>query len=215
MLLKKNDVILFQGDSITDAGRSRGKLEGHDQEALGQGYALYTASLLLARRADLNLTIYNRGVSGNKVWQLAERWQGDCLQLKPALVSILIGVNDTWHGQSNPADLVTLERYEKVYRQLLKDTQAGLPGVKLVLCEPFVLRCGAVTDKWFPEIDQRRAIVKQLAGEFGAVFVPFQAAFDQALSLQPRKEYWLPDGVHPSIAGHALMSETWLKSVMQ
>ncbi len=214
MVFKNNDVILFQGDSITDVGRSRERIQGHDHEALGRGYAAYAASTLLLRHADLNLTLYNRGISGNKVTNLAERWQTDCLNLKPTVVSILIGVNDTWHGMKSEREGVPLDRYEKVYRQLLKDTQNRLPGVKLVLCEPFVLRCGAVTEAWFPEIDERRAIVKRLADEFNTVFVPFQSAFDQALKHQPRMEYWLHDGVHPTMAGHALMAESWLETLM-
>ncbi len=213
MFFNNNDVILFQGDSITDAGRDRGKADANNPQALGQGYAHDAAARLLADHADMNLACYNRGVSGDKVWQLAERWRKDCLELKPSVLSILIGVNDTWHGMKSGREGVPLDRYEQVYRQLLRDTQAALPGVRLVLCEPFVLRCGVVTEQWFPEIDQRRAIVRTLADELKTVFVAFQSAFDQALARQPRPEYWLHDGVHPTMAGHALMAETWVNAV--
>src|SRR5262249_14488062 len=95
-LISKKDVILFQGDSITDAGRARDKAEANNQTALGSGYAWNAAVATLANRPESELTIYNRGVGGNKVFQLADRWQHDCLDLKPSVLSILIGVNDFW-----------------------------------------------------------------------------------------------------------------------
>ena len=213
-MFSKHDVVLFQGDSITDAGRNREKTAPNDTGGLGTGYAYLTTARMLQDFADLELKILNRGISGNKVWQLEERWQADCLDLKPALVSILIGINDTWHGQRDPAQGVPLGRYESIYRNLLQKTGEQLPGVRFVLCEPFALRCGAVTDTWFPDIDDRRAIVRKLAQEFKAVFVPFQAAFDKAIqATRTPPTYWAHDGVHPSIAGHSLMSQTWLEYV--
>jgi lysophospholipase L1-like esterase len=95
----------------------------------------------------------------------------------------------------------------------LNDTRAALPHVGLILCEPFVFRCGAVDATWFPEIDERRAVVKKLAGEFGAMFVAFQRALNRALKKNPQPEYWLSDGVHPTLAGHALLAQTWVKAV--
>ncbi len=212
-MLKANDVILFQGDSITDAGRSRQNVHGHGADALGHGYACLTAAKLLALKPALNLTILNRGISGNKVPQLAERWQVDCLDLKPTVVSILIGVNDTWHAKNNPALAVPLDVYENVYRDLIEKTRQALPGVRLVLCEPFVFKCGAVNDTWFPEIDQRRDIVAKLAHDHRCTFVAFQKALNDALPRQSRLEYWLGDGVHPTLAGHEVLSQAWLKAV--
>lgn len=216
-MIRPDDVLLFQGDSITDCGRNREHPGPNSGETLGRGYAYFTAATLLA---DLpggpsgSLQVFNRGIAGNKVTDLAERWKHDCLDLRPTVVSILIGVNDTWHGtgKGQPDKGVPVDRYENVYRKLLADTRAALPEVRLVLCEPFVLRCGAVTDAWFPEIDQRRAIVRSLAEEVGAVFVPFQDAFDAATKKAPAN-YWAPDGVHPSLAGHMLMARTWCQAV--
>ena len=102
-MIERDNVIVFQGDSITDAGRNRERAMPNDASAFGQGYVFMTASALLAKHPDKNLRIYNRGIGGNKVWQLEERWQRDCLALEPDLLSILIGVNDTWHGQNDPA----------------------------------------------------------------------------------------------------------------
>jgi lysophospholipase L1-like esterase len=213
MTLAAGDVILFQGDSITDCGRSREKNTGHTREALGEGYPLLAAGLMLSRCPGLNLAVINRGISGNKVVDLPPRWKADALDLKPTVVSILIGVNDTWHSRAGWGAAVPLDLYEATYRALLTDTRAALPQVRLVLCEPFVLRVGAVTDAWFPEIDQRRAVVRKLAGEYGAVFVPFQRVLNRAVKDQPRPEYWLADGVHPTLAGHALLAQAFVKAV--
>ncbi|MBN2506461.1 MAG: SGNH/GDSL hydrolase family protein [Verrucomicrobia bacterium] len=209
--MSPNDVVLFQGDSITDAGRSRDKAgEANHQAALGSGYAWLAAAALLLDRPNDGLKVYNRGISGNKVYQLAERWQQDCLDLKPNLVSILIGVNDLWHRLNGKYD-GTVDVYEKDYRALIERTRRGLPGVKLVVCEPFVLRCGAVNEKWFPAFDGYRAAARRVADEFGAVFVPFQGMFDEAVKLAP-PQHWAGDGVHPTAFGAALMARQWLKS---
>ena len=151
--IAKNDVILFQGDSITDAGRSREKAgEANDQGQLGAGYASMAGAELLVGRPKDGLKVFNRGISGHKVFQLAERWQADCLDLKPNVLSILVGVNDLWHKLDGKYD-GTVEIYERDYAALLERTKKALPKVKLVICEPFVLRCGAVNDKWFPTFD--------------------------------------------------------------
>ena len=212
----KHDVILFQGDSITDAGRSRdtGKTDvANNQPGLGNGYAWLAASQLLVDRPADGLHIFNRGISGHKVFQLADRWQGDCIDLKPDVLSILIGVNDFWHTQDPRLGYKgTVEIYERDYMALIERTKKALPKVKLVLCEPFVLRCGAVKDSWFPEFDKYRAAAKRVAEKHHTAFVPFQAMFDAAIKIAP-PEHWAGDGVHPSAAGAALMAHFWLKAV--
>jgi lysophospholipase L1-like esterase len=211
-IIQKDSTILFQGDSITDAGRDR-KSEGNanDSNALGKGYVYSIATQLLAESPGDGLKIYNRGISGNKVFQLADRWDKDCLDLKPDVLSILIGVNDIWHSLNGNYD-GTVETYEKDYKALLGRTLKALPKVKLVICEPFVLRCGAVNDKWFPEFDQYRAVAGKMAREFDALFVPFQSMFDDAVKKAP-PAHWAGDGVHPSMAGAYLMAQEWLKVV--
>ncbi len=210
-LIGKGDTVLFQGDSITDAGRKKDAgAAPNDQPALGNGYAWLAAAELLVSRPEAGLKVYNRGISGNKVYQLAERWQGDCLDLKPDVLSILIGVNDLWHtlnGNYNG----TVEKYETDYRALLERTRQALPRVKLVICEPFVLRCGAVNDKWFPAFDQYRAAAKRVAHDFRATFLPFQAMFDLAVKYAP-PAHWAADGVHPTPAGASLMAFNWLRA---
>lgn len=215
-LVRKDSVVLFQGDSITDAGRSRDKEKTstpNNQPGLGNGYAWLAAAELLVGRPDDGLKFFNRGISGNKVFQLAERWQADCLDLKPDALSILIGVNDIWHSLDPKLGYKgTVEIYERDFHALLERTKKALPKVKLVVCEPFVLRCGAVTDKWFPEFDKYRAAAKRVAGKHHATFLPFQAMFDAAVKYAP-PEHWAGDGVHPSPAGAALMAHFWVKAV--
>ena len=137
-MIGPGQTILFQGDSITDAGRKQDDPAANSQPALGNGYAWLAAAQLLVDRPERQLKIFNRGISGNKVYQLAERWQADCLDLKPDVLSILIGVNDFWHKLKHGYD-GTLEKYETDYRALVKRTKDALPNVKLVICEPFVL----------------------------------------------------------------------------
>lgn len=215
-LVGKNDVLLFQGDSITDAGRSRDQEKTatpNNQAGLGNGYAWLAAAELLVGRPDAGLKIFNRGISGHKVFQLAERWQADCLDLKPDVLSILIGVNDIWHSLEPKLNYKgTVEIYERDYHALMERTRKALPKVKLVVCEPFVLRCGAVKDNWFPEFDHYRAAAKRVAAKHRATFVPFQAMFDEAIKYAP-PEHWAGDGVHPSPAGAALMAHFWVQAV--
>ncbi|MBI1839905.1 MAG: SGNH/GDSL hydrolase family protein [Verrucomicrobia bacterium] len=206
--IARKQVILFQGDSITDAGRSRDRASvANDQGGLGSGYAAMAGVGLLLDHPGYELAIYNRGISGHKVFQLAERWEEDCLKLRPGLLSILIGVNDFWHTLGGGYK-GTVETYERDYRALVQRTIDALPGVALVICEPFALRAGAVNDKWFPEFDKYRAASRRVADEFQALFVPYQLAFDRALKHAPA-DYWAKDGVHPSAAGAALMAHTW------
>ena len=207
--MNKHDTLLFQGDSITDCGRRRDASEPN--KGLGDGYAMMVAGQLLEKQAEDDLHFLNRAISGNRIVDLYARWKIDCLNLKPDALSILVGVNDTWH-EMNRQNGVEPERYGRIYRELLDWTRSELPRVRLILCEPFVLVTGAVSEDWVGEMDERRAIVRQLAADFNAVFVPFQAAFDQAVKRAPAS-YWLGDGVHPTYAGHTLMTRTWLQAV--
>ena len=210
--LNKNDVILFQGDSITDWGRDHNKTAANDTGSLGTGYALLATGHLLIQNPDKNLQIYNKGISGNKVYQLAERWDTDCLALKPNVLSIHIGVNDFWHTLTN-GYTGTIETYVTDYHTLLDRTKKALPDIKLVICEPFAVKgVRAVDDKWYPTFDLFRKAAKNIAAEYNAAFVPYQSAFDEALKVAPGA-YWTLDGVHPSIAGEALMAKTWMESI--
>jgi lysophospholipase L1-like esterase len=210
--LKDNDVILLQGDSITDWGRDHSKTLPNDTGSLGTGYALLTAAELLMRYPQKTLQIYNKGVSGNKVYQLAERWDTDCIALKPTIVSIHIGVNDFWHTLTS-GYTGTIENYIADYKKLLDRTKQALPGVKFIIGEPFaMIGTKAVDEKWYPTFDLFRKAARDIATLYDAPFIPYQTIFNNALKLAPAT-YWTLDGVHPSIAGEKLMAQGWMETV--
>lgn len=210
--LKPGATVLFQGDSITDAGRNRDEKAPNHSGALGRGYAFLAAADMLHRHAPLKLNTYNKGISGHKVYQLADRWEEDCLRIKPDVLSILIGVNDYWHKRNGNYD-GTVAVYRNDYMALIERTKKALPDVSLILCEPFAIAgTKAVDDSWFPEFKGYQAAAREVADRFGAVFIPFQSVFDAAQENAPGG-YWAPDGVHPSIAGAQLMAAAWLKAL--
>jgi len=146
-----DSVLLFQGDSITDTGRNREDSAPNQPHALGSGYVALAASELMGSRPDSDWACYNRGIGGDKVEDLAARWEEDTLALEPDVLSILVGVNDFWHTLSGPHD-GTPERYEQSYRALLDRTLDALPDVTLLLGEPFALSGGsAVDERWRPD----------------------------------------------------------------
>jgi lysophospholipase L1-like esterase len=201
----KGAVVLFQGDSITDAGRNRESADANAAGALGNGYPLLVASAVLAARPASGFRFYNRGISGNKVPDLQQRWTTDTVDLHPDVLSILIGVNDFWHKLDHGYN-GTVQDYEQQYTSLLDETRQALPRVHLIVLEPFVLKTGAVDARWFPEFDQRRAAAARVATRARATFVPLQTVFNQHTRLAP-PEYWAADGVHPTPAGHAVIAQ--------
>jgi lysophospholipase L1-like esterase len=210
--LLKDQVILFQGDSITDSGRNKEDTGFNTASNLGSGYPMLAGAALLNKYEALNLKVYNKGISGNKVFQLAERWDKDCLDLKPDVLSILIGVNDLWHkldGNYNG----TPDIYRNDYIALLERTMKALPDVKLIICEPFAVKgVKAVDDRWYPEFYEYQKAAKDMAKQFNAVFVPYQSIYDEAQKRAPGS-YWTGDGVHPTLAGAQLMAKAWMKAV--
>lgn len=198
--------VLFQGDSITDGNRGRTADPNH---ILGHGYAFIIAAKYGAAFPERNLTFLNRGVSGNTVENLAARWQADTLDLKPDILSILIGINDLGRG-------VSAEDFEQRYDRLLADTVKALPDVRLVLGEPFGLPGGKLTgDAWEArraELVKRQAIVSRLALKYHAVLIHYQKVFDDAAQRAPA-QYWIWDSVHPTYSGHQLMADEWIRTV--
>lgn len=205
-------VVLFQGDSITDGNRGRNADPNH---IMGHGYAFSIASRVGADYPEKRFVFYNRGISGNKVIDLAARWQTDTLDLNPDVLSILIGVNDSSSVVLKWEPIVSVEKYEATYKSILNQTLAKFPDILFVLCEPFILPVGKVKENWeayHSDLIQRQAVVRKLAQEFHAVYVGFQDVFDKACEKAPAG-YWIWDGVHPTVAGHELMAREWLHRV--
>ena len=210
--LTRDNIILFQGDSITDSGRDKEDKSFSNAGALGSGYPMLAGAVLLEKYSSLNLKVYNRGISGNKVYQLAERWEKDCLEIKPDILSILIGVNDIWHKLTGNYT-GTVDIYRNDYIALLERTKKELPDIKLIICEPFAVPgVQAVDEKWYPEFYDYQKAARDIAEHFGATFIPYQRIYDGAQKKAPGV-YWTPDGVHPSLAGAQLMARAWLEAV--
>jgi lysophospholipase L1-like esterase len=210
--LQQDDVILFQGDSITDWGRTRTETTANTSAALGNSYPFEVGCKLLAQYPAKNLKFYNRGIAGDKVVQLAARWDADCLQIKPNVLSILAGVANYWHLITNQYN-GTVDTYRDDYKKLLDRTLEALPGVKLIIGEPFALTgVRFVNEKWFPAFDAYRQVARDIADEFHAAFIPYQSIFDDAVKVAPAP-YWSLDGVHPSVAGAGLMAKALLEVI--
>ena len=204
--------ILFQGDSITDAQRLR-----DDPDHLGSGYPLLVAAKL-GYEFPNEYKFINRGISGNKSVDVAARLEEDIINVEPDYMSILVGVNDVWHGidydwWATPEDL------ERSLVEIISETMAERPGVKIMLLEPYVMKECATDNteekpnKWDTfrrEVAKRQEITKKIAEDFGVSFVPLQGRFDSA-SLSRGVKYLSADGVHPTPAGHELIARAWLE----
>lgn len=201
--------ILFQGDSITDGNRGRNQDPNH---ILGHSYAFLVAAKYGSAYPERNLVFFNRGISGNKIPDLAKRWQTNTIDLKPTVVSILIGVNDVWHPM-NAGQEVSAEKFEEGYDKLLKETAAALPDAKIILCEPFITPGKATSPKWDvwqAHVKKFQDIVTKLGAKHNAPVVKLQKTFDDACKRAPA-EYWVWDGVHPTYAGNQLIADEWVR----
>ena len=207
LLIEEGATVLFQGDSITDAGRVR-----EEPGDLGRGYAMIAASRLMSLYPERRIRCLNRGISGNTAAQMAARWKPDALDLAPEWVSVLIGINDAWRWVGGEADDVDTATYARIYRETLEATREKL-GCRFVICEPFLLPADAEGfDRARSDLDGKINVCRELARDFDAVYVPFDGLF-AAACCREKPAWWAPDGVHPTPPGHAMMAEPWLKAV--
>ncbi len=208
MKIDKNEVILFQGDSITDGNRGRTDDPNHIH---GHGYQYILSAKMYIDNLDKNITCINRGISGNRIADLYGRWKEDCLNLNPTLLSILIGVNDVWFSWDNQSGSDS-DRYEKIYRLLLDEVRTQNPNIKLVILEPFFEKLDESERSLFFDKHVRTLapVAKKIAEEYGAIFVPLQEMFDSFRGkIDMVRLIW--DGVHPTTAGHELIARQWIK----
>lgn len=236
MKLKKNDVVLFSGDSITDGGRGKKMDCNH---IMGHGYQYIIAGRLALDNAENMPKFINKGYSGENAVDLLAKWQTDVLDNKPTVLSILVGVNEGGYGYFNgltPDE--AKDRYETNLRKILEITRKELGDIKIILCEPFYcpLDISDYSYKFTPhpdgvesefirpdthdpedsvkyriEVNQKiRAVASKIAEDYGCVFVPlYDKIYEQA--KRSRMEYFVWDGTHPSIAGHMLIADEWMK----
>jgi acyl-CoA thioesterase I len=195
--------IVFQGDSITDAGRDRSATA-----SLGDGYAHRVARAIETLYPELNCTFYNRGISGNRVYDVEARWREDCIALQPDVLSILIGINDTWRRYDSGI-LSDSEEFEASYRRIL-DRVRSETKAQVMLLEPFVIHVPSDRHQWREDLDPRIQAVRRVAVDYACRYVPLDGMFAKAATERPAEEL-APDGVHPSPAGHAMIARAWLE----
>ena len=212
--------IVFFGDSLTDMYRDRNSTDPCEPFGYGMGYPAHIAAALYSED-PMGYEIVNRGNGGNRVVDLYARVKSDVWNLKPDVLSILIGVNDVWHDVIN-GNGVEIDRFEKVYKMLIEDTLKALPDVKIILCEPFFTDGKATVDtpeipnnhETFCKVYEYAKVVSRLAEEYGLPFLPLQEKFDLS-GKKTDPKYYLYDGVHPAPAGAKLIADEWLKLFRQ
>jgi len=200
LVLTDNPTILFQGDSITDSGR-----KNNHNDSLGDGYVMMTAAWLSALYPEYHIKFYNRGIGGNRIRDLRNRWKKDCLDLRPNLISILVGVNDVnWKATST-------ESFRSDYTSILEQTQQL--KCPIVLLEPFLVYSNGNFLELEEELNKKIEVVRELAREFETNLIPLNDIFKEAC-IKRDSSFWSLDGAHPTLAGHALIAQSWIKGVM-
>lgn len=199
--------VLFQGDSITDAERYK-----ENPEHLGNGYAFLVAAELGMENPE-RYEFINRGINGNRITDVYARIKKDIINLKPDVMSILIGVNDVWHELELETG-VEAEKFYRIYSMLIKEIKEALPDVEIMILEPFVLKGTETTAEWEifrKEVELRAEKSKEIAEKYQLTFIGLQKLFDEAAE-RSSSGYWLKDGVHPTAAGHELIKREWIKA---
>ena len=202
--------ILFQGDSITDAGR-----DWNNDAQLGRGYAHLVASSLGYAEPNQH-TFVNKGISGNRIVDLYARIKRDIINYKPDVMSILIGVNDVWHEIGDSPNGVDADKFFKIYSMLIEEIKEALPSIKIMILEPFVLEACATEANWEffkTETAKRAQMARKIAEKYNLPFIELQKGFDDLAKKAPNS-YWLGDGVHPTEAGHEYIKGEWLKAYL-
>ena len=199
--------ILFQGDSVTDAGRDR-----RDFHQMGKGYPGYAEQHLREDHPDLPLTFINLGISGNRTDQLFDRLYEDAIALEPDVVSILIGINDVWHRYSHHIE-TTDEQFECNYRAILERLKKQTHA-KIVIMAPFLLDCEG-KEEIRRDLGTILPIVRRLADRYADAYVPLDELFAEALKTQPEPHFYSGDGVHPNAEGAAFIGKHCAEAIGQ
>jgi acyl-CoA thioesterase I len=204
--IESGSTVLFIGDSITDAVRNR-----EDAGSLGCGYAFMAAGLFGALYPELQVQFLNRGIAGNTVGEMALRWEEDCMALAPDWISVMIGINDATRRYTRN-EPVSADGFIETYRRLLADALRNKPSTRFIIIEPFVLPTNELRVQTREDLDPKIHAIRQMAQEHEVVYIAMDGIFAEA-RMTASDEYWAPDGVHPSPAGHALMARAWLRAV--
>ena len=198
--------IIFQGDSITDAGRDK-----RNYFDLGLGYPKYAAEHIAEKYSDTKFKFINLGISGNRTGQLFDRLYNDAIALKPDVISFLIGINDVWHRHGPEKIMTTDAQLELNYREILKRIKAET-NAKIIILSPYLLDA-EITQYMKEDLVTVLPIIKGLADEYADAYVPLQELFAEAIKTQPAPLYYSPDGVHPNENGAKFIAEHYAKAV--
>jgi len=205
VVFERGQKIVFIGDSITDAGRRTDPLGN------GVGYFNLVRSFLIGRYPELGLDIVNRGIGGNTVRHLKERWQDDVIAENPDWLSVKIGINDVWRTfGANAHEAVPIDEFEATYRELLTEA-VEKTGTRLIIAEPYVIEPDT-SDPFRAKMDQYGQVVRKIAADFGAINVRTQEAFDVALQSTTPAD-WAEDKIHPNTPGHAIIAIAFLRKL--
>ncbi len=200
--------ILFQGDSITDARRS-----WENDIDVGLGYPLLVKASL-GFEAPGQYEFVNRGISGNRIVDVYARIKADIINLRPDVMSILIGVNDVWHEFSESPNGVDADKFYKIYDMLIGEVLSELPDIKIMIMEPFALNGSGTEKDWdsfYPEVRKRAEMAKKISQKYNLPYVELQDGFDE-LSKNTENSYWLTDGVHPTAMGYEYIKTEWIRA---
>ena len=207
-------LILFQGDSVTDANRMREDVQTWNKgHRLGDGYACMAAGRLSYKYPDKNLSFINKGLAGNRIRDLYARMQEHIINFSPDILSILIGVNEVWSRVNENCGTVEPKRFETVYRLMIEEIRDKLPNTKIIIIEPFVANVESLKDgyeTWHGYIAPLQEVTARLAAEFECSYIPMQDVFDDLSKTAPAS-YWVWDGIHPTQAGHEAIAGQWVK----
>ena len=198
--------ILFQGDSITDAGRDR--TDCHD---MGLGYPKYASGMIEDSFPDCEFEFINLGISGNRTENLLERLESDVININPDILSVLLGINDVWHRYSPQKVNTSDEQFEHNYNSVLSGIREKTNS-KIIILSPFLLDAPEVQNMR-GEVDRVINIVKKLADRYADVYVPLDDIFREAVLTQPKPRFYSDDGVHPNAEGACLIGEKYLEAI--
>lgn len=202
--MEKGKRIVFIGDSITDSGRRE------DPNQIGTGYVRIIHDYLIVTYPDKKLDILNKGISGDRVTDLAFRWGTDVIELDPDIISISIGINEVWRQLDQTVlDQVYPDKFEEIYDNLLTQVKEKTTA-QVILMEPTVIEEHIQSEgnkKLIPYVE----IVHKLAVKYQAMVVPTHKEFIDYLK-KTSKYKLTTDGVHMNTAGNMLMAKSWLNT---
>lgn len=208
---KDNSTMLFQGDSVTDCGRNRDKTATTD-DIYGSGYPYIFKKLYDKAFPNNTVKFINRGVSGNRICDLLDRYDEDFKSECPDYISVLIGINDTWRAFDN-GDYTSPEKFHKEYETLLKKLKSDFPNAKIIILEQFAILSNPLRSNWNDDLEPKRAVTRELAAKYADVFIPLYDMINEATSNQMTGEEFSQDGVHPETKGHEFIANALMKAL--